>query len=165
MPVHLGTGSRREFVSTLGAALLTLPAINVFGASRDVDEALVVLLNDTHIGETHKPATPIRRNLRSTVEAILGFVRRPAAIFINGDLALRNGQPGDYRLFAELITPLRESGIPIHLTLGNHDDREVFFEVMSERKSVAPPVVGRHVSVVQTRHANFILCDSLRRTM
>jgi len=165
MPLHLPPSTRREFLATLGTAFATLPALRLPAAEKSVDEDLVVLLNDTHIGAKHKPDAPIRRHLQATVDYIVGLPRRPAAVFINGDLAQRDGQPGDYRLFAEMIQPLRDAGLPIHLTLGNHDDREVFFEVLAREKSAAPPVVARHVGFVPTRRANFFLLDSLKQTM
>jgi 3',5'-cyclic-AMP phosphodiesterase len=165
MPIHLAPGDRRQFLTGLAGFFITLPVLRLGAATDDIDPDLVVLLNDTHISEKHTAATPIRRNLESTVASILALPRRPAAVFINGDLAMRDGQPGDYRLFAQLIAPLRSAGLPIHLTMGNHDNRDVFYEVLSAEKSAAPPVAQRHVSVVRTRQANFILCDSLLRTM
>ncbi len=60
----------------------------------------------------------------------MGQERHPAAVIINGDLALNDGQAGDYEHFAKLIAPLRDADIPVHLTLGNHDNRDVFYKVM-----------------------------------
>ncbi len=97
MPVHLPPFSRRRFLVGLGAAFVTLPASNSSGA--DVDQDLVAILNDTHIGEKQKLDSPILRNLKTTIDDLLGLEKRPAAVFVNGDLALRDGQPGDYKLF------------------------------------------------------------------
>ena len=47
----------------------------------------------------------------------------------------------------------------MHLTLGNHDERDVFYSVMQEEQPETPPVKSKHISVVQTPHANFFLLD------
>ncbi|MGZ0174922.1 MAG: metallophosphoesterase [Planctomycetales bacterium] len=163
MPVHLTTQTRRQFISTVGVALVT-------GASRGLadertDNDLVYLLNDTHIGEKHPPTSPVPTHLRQVVAELVQRDAKPACVLINGDLALKDGQPGDYRHFAELIAPLREAQIDTHLTLGNHDHRETFYEVMKDQRPESPPVESRHISVVQTRYANFFLLDSLQKTM
>ena len=163
MPLHLPPISRRRFVGCLGAALL--PAWNVCAASAaSADEALVAILNDTHIGGKQKPDFPIPWHLKMTVDFLLGLEKRPTAVLINGDLALNDGQPEDYVFFAKLIQPLREAGIPIHLTMGNHDDREVFYRTLEKERPAHPVVESRHVGVVETRHATFFLLDSLKTT-
>ena len=163
MPIHLTHSSRREFLAALGGSLLTLPALAV--STRSVDEDLVAILNDTHIGEKQPPASPIPQNLEATVKCLLALEKRPVAVLINGDLALRDGQPGDYKFFIKLVQPLRDGGIPVHLTLGNHDSREIFYEVLSSEKQTSPAVLSRHAALLVTRHANFLLLDSLKQTM
>jgi 3',5'-cyclic AMP phosphodiesterase CpdA len=131
----------------------------------DVEGDLVYLLNDTHIGEKHSADSPVPSHLRQVVEELVGLERKPACVLVNGDLALKDGQPGDYRHLATLIRPLQEAKIDLHLTLGNHDHRETFYEVMREERPKAPVVQSRHISVVETRFANFFLLDSLKETM
>ena len=163
MPICLSSPDRRDFLRTLGAG-----AIAVFTPSTratDVDEELVYLLNDTHIGEKHPPQSPVPSHLREVVTELVTRQRMPAAVLINGDLALRDGQPGDYRHLASLLKPLREARMNVHLTLGNHDDRDVFHSVLQAEKPLDPPLATRHVSIVQTRHANFFLLDSLIKPM
>lgn len=159
MPIHLPPVSRRHFIASVSAALLPWHATAAEG------EETFVFLNDTHIGGKQKLESPIPKNLAATVEALLGSTPRPAAVFINGDLALRDGQAEDYELFAKLIRPLRDGGIPVHLTLGNHDERDVFYRVLAAEKPAQPVVASRHVGIVETRHANFFLLDSLKATM
>jgi 3',5'-cyclic-AMP phosphodiesterase len=127
-----------------------------------VDQDLIAILNDTHIGAKHPEKSPVPTHLRETVASLLSLDRHPAAVVINGDLALSDGQPGDYAHLAKLIAPLREAGIPIHLTLGNHDNREVFHSVLKSEKATAPPLVTKHVSVVTLPRANLFLLDSLK---
>lgn len=162
MPIHLGPGNRRAFLQSMGAGLAAA-AVPVLGAASDGD--LVYLLNDTHIGEKHPPNSAVPSNFREVVDELVGLKRSPAAVLINGDLALKDGQPGDYRHFARLISPLRKAGVSLHLTLGNHDHRETFYQVLAEEQRDDPPLEGRHVSVVRTKFANFFLLDSLTKTM
>ena len=131
----------------------------------EVDEDLIAILNDPHIGEKQPPDSPIPQHLKTTVDWLLALPKRPAAVLINGDLALRDGQPGDYRYLARLIQPLRDAGLAVHLTMGNHDAREVFYEVLSSEKPAQPLVSAKHVTVVQTPRANLFLLDSLQKVM
>jgi len=162
MPIHLPAQNRRQFLFTMGAGLVTCSS-DAFGG--EVDGDLVYLLNDTHIGEKHPPRSAVPSHLRLAVDELVGLKRKPACVLINGDLALKDGQPGDYRHFSKLIAPLREAKLDVHLTLGNHDNRQVFYAVMKEERPKAPPVESRHISVIKTRFANFFLLDSLKKTM
>jgi Icc protein len=166
MPIHLSSFDRREFLGVVGGGVLAVSAGKALGAeAAEVDDDLVYILNDTHVGEKHPTNSPVPSHLRQVVEELTDRKRKPAAVLVNGDLALKDGQPGDYRHFARLIAPLREAKIDLHLTLGNHDHRDVFYEVLKEEKPEAPLVAARHVAVVKTRHANFFLLDSLIKTM
>lgn len=162
MPVHLPAQNRRQFLFTLGAGFVTCTT----GAfANEQQEEIVYLLNDTHIGEKHPANSPVPSHLRQAVGELVNLKQKPACVLINGDLALKDGQPGDYRHFAKLIRPLRDAKIDTHLTLGNHDHRDVFYDVMKEEQSENPPIKSKHISVVQTKHANFFLLDSLHKTM
>lgn len=163
MPLSLTPASRRSFLRGLGGALVSLPALS--RAATDTDEDLIAILNDPHIGEKQPPGSPVPSHLKATVEWILSQPRKPAAVLVNGDLALRDGQPGDYRFLAEILQPLRTAGVPVHLTMGNHDDRAVFYDVLSREKPAQAVVASRHITVVRTRRANFFLLDSLMKTM
>ncbi len=131
----------------------------------EVDENLIAILNDTHVGGKHPPNASIPTHLRETVAWLVALPKRPAAVIINGDLALNNGQPDDYTHFASLIAPLREAGMPVHLSMGNHDDRDVFYEVLTAEKPANAAVASKHVGVVQTAKANLFLLDSLKARM
>ena len=133
--------------------------------SAEVDGNLIAILNDTHIGGKHPENASIPTHLRETVAYLVGLPRRPAAVVINGDLALNNGQPDDYTHFTKLIMPLRAAGIPVHLTMGNHDDRDVFYQVLNAEKPADTPVTSKHVGVVHLAGANLFLLDSLKARM
>jgi len=158
MPLHLL--SRRQFLAQLGAAA-ALTRARAAGS----DDSLIAVLNDTHIGEKQPAESPVPANLRHTVEALLALPQRPAAVVINGDLALKDGQAGDYVHFARLLAPLRAAGVPVHLTMGNHDDRAVFYGVLQAERPAAPVVESKHAAVVRLAGANLFLLDSLKQTM
>jgi 3',5'-cyclic AMP phosphodiesterase CpdA len=166
MPLHLTPlATRRHFLGQLGAAVALSTHQGPLFAAGATDEDLIAILNDTHIGAQQKADANIPRHLGETVDWLLKLEKKPAAILINGDLALRDGQAADYERFAKLIAPLREAGLPIHLTMGNHDDRQVFYDVLTSEKPQQPPVASRHVSVVKLAKANLFLLDSLKQTM
>ncbi len=160
MPIHLT--SRRQFIAQLGAAA-ALSRVESIAAK--VDESLIAILNDTHIGAQHPASASIPTNLRNTISWLLELPKRPAAVIINGDLALKDGKRGDYEHFAKLIAPLRDAGVPLHLTMGNHDDRVVFYDVLKSDKPESPAVESKHVGVVKLAGANLFLLDSLKATM
>jgi 3',5'-cyclic-AMP phosphodiesterase len=87
----------------------------------------------------------------------------PAAVIINGDFAYLKGFPADYATAVEAVKPLRQAGLPVHLTLGNHDDRANLLAGVkgAEGRDVKEPVEGRHVGVLETPLANWFLLDSL----
>jgi 3',5'-cyclic-AMP phosphodiesterase len=163
MPLHLSCASRREFIAELAGAVVFGSVLRGATGKR-VDPDRIAILNDTHIGGRHPEDSPIPTQLRETVAWLVGLERHPAAVIINGDLALNDGQAGDYEHFVKLIAPLREAGIPVHLTMGNHDDRDVFYQVLKAEKRVEPPVVSKHVSVIHLAKVNLFLLDSLKAT-
>lgn len=163
MPVHLPGQNRRQFMATVGATAIV--GSSHCAADQTTEDDLVYLLNDTHVGQQHPPSSPVPTHLRQVVTELVGRETKPACVLINGDLALKDGQPGDYRHFAELMAPLREANVDAHVTLGNHDNREAFYSVMKDQRPELPPVNSRHISVVQTQHAKFFLLDSLKKTM
>jgi len=61
-----------------------------------------------------------------------------------------------------LLQPLRK--IPIHLTLGNHDQREHFRDVLVNRKSDPAPVVNKQATMIASPQVNWFQLDSLDQT-
>lgn len=167
MPLHLPPLTRREFLArslVAGAGLLTFPTLRA--AQSDTDPDRWALLSDTHIAADR---TAILRNVNMTdhlvaaVKGVRAQASRPAGVFVNGDCAALKGLAEDYTTFSALIAPLREAGLPVHLTLGNHDDREVFWTSLNNARPAAPPPASRHVSIVEGARANWFLLDSLDR--
>jgi 3',5'-cyclic AMP phosphodiesterase CpdA len=165
MPIHLASPNRRQFLQIAGAGILFCGRSATAAEANRVDSDLVYVLNDTHIGSKHPADSPMPAHLRQIVDELVNRPTKPACVLINGDLALRDGLPEDYRRFAAMVRPLQEAGIDTHLTLGNHDNREAFYGVMQEQRTDRPAIESRQIAIVETRHANFFLLDSLQKTM
>lgn len=101
--------------------------------------------------------------MRATVAWLLAQPKRPGAVVINGDLAMFDGQPGDYEYFARLIQPLRDAALAVYLMMGNHDDRAAFYNVLQTEKPLQPIVEARHIGVVKLPRTNLFLLDSLKQ--
>ncbi len=160
--------SRRRFLQVSTGAL----AAGVFaGLSRAagrglVDSNRVALLSDLHIaGDPTRVARGVHlsEHLSRVVAEVLALEPRPANVLVTGDCALSDGQTEDYRQLRRLLKPLREAGVEVHIGLGNHDDRQRFWEVFPEA-SCGSPVPGKHVTVVETPRASWFLLDSLDKT-
>jgi 3',5'-cyclic AMP phosphodiesterase CpdA len=157
--------SRRRFFQLAGLATLAFPlrgwaALDTSGG----DE--IVILNDIHL--TGIPEEKIPGNakddddhLRAAVKQILALPKKPAAVIINGDLALSIGTAADYAVVRELIAPLRDAGIPVHLTLGNHDVRDIFTQAFPEMKSASALKEPRHNALIDLPSTRLILLDTL----
>jgi Icc protein len=91
--------------------------------------------------------------------------KRPAGVFVTGDCAYNSGQPGDYRQVADLLEPVRAAQMPVHLALGNHDNRERFWEGLPKDKTVQLPLADRQVALLRTARANWFVLDSLEKTL
>ncbi|MEM8952897.1 MAG: metallophosphoesterase [Verrucomicrobiota bacterium] len=124
------------------------------------------MLADTHVAadpDLIANGAPLAGNLKKVVAEIFEAAKsKPIdGVIVNGDCAFMEGQEGDYRTLGKTLEPLQESGIPVHLTMGNHDDREKMISVMSERKPYNPLVAGKYVSIIESRTANWFLLDTL----
>lgn len=164
MPFHLPALSRREFLRRSVLAGAGYLALRSGVSAAETDPHRWALLSDTHIAED--PTTIARevnltKNLESVISQVSSLSARPAGLMINGDCALNRGLAGDYATLSKLIQPLSETGIPAHLLLGNHDDRDVFWTSLNAARPAQPLVDGRHLSILETPRANWFLLDSL----
>jgi 3',5'-cyclic-AMP phosphodiesterase len=80
-------------------------------------------------------------------------------VVITGDLARLRGEPDAYRNLKALLTPVAQR--PIHLGLGNHDDRENFFRTFENGYSAAEVVESKHVITTRTGPVRLIVLDTL----
>ena len=123
----------------------------------------VAMLSDTHIplkaDDGYRNFSP-QENLTKVAPQVVAT--KPQAVIVNGDAARLDGQVGDYQKLRELLGPIAAIA-PIHIGLGNHDDRGNFYQVFpadAEAKSTQE-VNGKHVSVIDTPVVRLIVLDSL----
>jgi 3',5'-cyclic-AMP phosphodiesterase len=169
MPIHLPPLSRRSFLQrTLiaGAGLAAVPEL--FAALRDTDANAWALLADTHIA-----ADPLRierainmtTHFKTVSQELLTLPQRPAGVFIVGDCAFSKGEPGDYAAFTNLLEPLRGGGLPLHLALGNHDQRANFWTALEAQLTARRPVADKQVALIRSPLVNWFVLDSLEQTL
>lgn len=167
MPITLPPLSRRRFLAGVTAATVAAFAPNL--RADDATSDHVALLSDIHIAAD--PAainreTCMARNLQQAVAEVLALKDRPTFALISGDLALQAGQAGDYATFLELVKPVRQAGLPLHLLMGNHDNRERFWDALGEAEAAKgqAAVKDRQITVATGRFANWFMLDSLMET-
>ena len=169
MPISLyPTISRRHFVRTTLAA----SAAGALGACSSPQRAsqgtdAAASARWAFVSDTHVPKDPTNeyRGFRpyDNFQSVVGPLReaRPEGIVITGDIARLEGFEGDYANVRRLIQPLRSTA-PIHMCLGNHDNRENFLKALENTPDVRQPVDGKFVNVVDTDSGvRLILLDSL----
>jgi 3',5'-cyclic-AMP phosphodiesterase len=96
---------------------------------------------------------------------LLSLSSRPAGVFITGDCAYNSGQTADYATLAELLTPIRQDQVPIHIAIGNHDNRERFWDALKEQRLSTKPLSEKQVALIHTSRANWFVLDSLEKTL
>lgn len=160
---------RRTFLKTstkaLAACGLTASLGGAFVSAASSEKRVhLALLSDTHIPADPKneyrkffPVENLTMAVRQVLEA------RPEAVILDGDAARLTGQLADYEALKGLLAPLAEQ-CPIHIALGNHDNRENFHKVFPQEPSLAQKVAGKHVLVYEQPFLRLILLDSLLYT-
>ena len=170
MPVTLPQLSRREFLkraALAGAAVALAPraCAGLFGKPRD--KHTFALFSDPHVAADAAlkyNGSNMADNLAACVRELAAWPVKPAAVIVNGDLALKSGLPQDYATFGRLIEPIRALA-PIHLTLGNHDVRENFWRAFPRDATRLKSVPQKQASVFDSESANWFLLDSLGPTL
>lgn len=169
MPVYLRPISRRRFLArslTAGAGLVLNPEL--FAGDRGIDHDSWALLSDTHLAADR---TLVSRGINMTEHfkavsgELLALPGRPSGVFITGDCAYNNGESADYGVLANLLEPIRAAQMPVHLTLGNHDNRDRFWEAFEKEKAARRPLADRQMALLRTRRVNWFILDSLERTL
>jgi len=169
MPIYLPPISRREFFKRAmlaGAGVALAPEL--MAAGRRVDADSWALFSDTHISaDPNEIARKINmtEHLKSVSAEVLALPKQPAGLLLSGDCALNSGKPEDYKQFTSLLEPLRTSGMPVHLTLGNHDHRENFWEALKKDKSAKRPVADKQAMMIKASKLNWFVLDSLEKTL
>jgi Icc protein len=168
MPIHLPPISRRKFLArTIAAGAGLGLGHELFAASKETDPDLWALLSDTHLAANRNQ---LGRGINMAVHfekvstELLALPKRPEGVFITGDCAFTTGEKGDYTTLTALLEPVLVNQMPVHLALGNHDNRERFWEVLQEEKTAKRPLPDKQASLMRTRRANWFILDSLETT-
>jgi len=166
MPVKLPQLTRREFLkraALAGAAVALAPQAHagLFGKSRD--NHTFAFFSDTHIaGDPAQTYYNVNMadHLAACVRELAAWPVKPAAVIVNGDLAFLFGKPDDYATFGKVIEPVRALA-SVHLSLGNHDERENFWRAFPHDAAKLKSVRQRQAAVFAGDRANWFLLDSL----
>lgn len=169
MPIYLPPISRRGFLHrTLVAAAGLAVGPNLFAAEKPVDENFWALFSDPHIAADHLLVhlnVNMTEHLEGVVREVMALPTRPAGVFVNGDCAYNSGEKGDDAAVADLLKPLRAAQMPVHLTLGNHDNRERFWDALTTQKAANRPLADKQTMMLSTPHVNWFVLDSLEQTL
>ena len=148
----------RQGITIVGAATLGAAPFRVMSAPQK--EAYLALLSDTHV------SADVHNNYRGfypyrNLEQVVNQVRktRPEGVIINGDVARLTGERDDYANVRQLLEPLAAES-PIYMGMGNHDDRQHFFEIFPQRQDQSL-VQEKYVSIIETEPVRILLLDSL----
>ncbi len=171
MPITLPSFSRRTFLSGTAAAGLGLILSRSSFAVGESDQHRFFLLSDTHIAadpKTLRGTVNMFDNLKQVCAELLATNVTPASVLLNGDGVFLTGQEADYVTLTESLKPLRQAGMTLHLTLGNHDDRAHFWDAIKAEKDAGTEpgkaVENRYSTVVESARANWFILDSLDKT-
>ncbi len=169
MPIHLPAISRRQFLvrSLVGGAALALSP-RLLAAGKRTDPDSWALLSDIHISaDASRSARGINMtdHFARVSRELLALPERPAGVFVSGDCAYNSGQIADYGQVADLLAPIRRDQMPVHLALGNHDNRDRFWEALHEEKAAQRPLADKQVALLRTSWANWFVLDSLEETL
>jgi Icc-related predicted phosphoesterase len=169
MPIYLPPISRRGFLRrTLLAASGVALGPSLFAAEKPVDENFWAIFSDLHIAAdrtlVHLEVNMTER-FKSVVQEVTALPARPMAVLVNGDCAYNSGEKADYAAVTELLKPLRDASAPVYLTLGNHDDREHFWDVIKTAKAAKQPVADKQTLMIAGPKVNWFVLDSLEQTL
>jgi len=183
MPVILPPITRRQFLKSslafVGTAMTTFRAVGATESKgAELNQNRAALLADTHISAdpelvypgTKWPGSPVKEGehesvnmatcLAEAAKRVIALNPRPAHLIVNGDCALSNGKEAEYKEFLRLVEPIRAAGITVHVTIGNHDNREKLWKLLPFLKQEQ---MGLQADVIELPHANLILLDSGKR--
>jgi Icc protein len=169
MPIHLAPISRRRFLArSLSAAAAVSLNPRLLASAKRTDENSWALLSDIHLAADREKlgrGINMADHFTNVSRELLALPKRPAGVFINGDCAFNSGEAGDYALVAELLRPIREDQMPVHLALGNHDNRERFWEAFQDEKNAKRPLIDKQAALLPTARVNWVVLDSLETTL
>ncbi|MGB0578702.1 MAG: metallophosphoesterase family protein [Limisphaerales bacterium] len=174
MPAHLYPTTRRKFLAGAGTTMAAVATGNLLADDPKVDPDLWALLSDTHLlsaesierhygsqrAAREKRASTVSVNFDRAAAQVNAMPQNPAGLILNGDCVHVGGRE-EYDQLADKFALIESP--PIHVTMGNHDHRGDFARAFGEgsRAGGRRLLENRHVSLVRSRRANFVLLDSL----
>lgn len=127
----------------------------------DKDCTRWALLSDTHVAadreNRYRGFFPYL-NLQEAIAQIGD--KLPDRVIITGDLARLRGETGAYENFKTLLAPVVRQR-PVHLGLGNHDDREDFFRTFKNPTAADTAIENKHIVEAEAGPVRLIVLDSL----
>ena len=169
MPIHLPPISRRRF---LGGALAAAGGLalgpDLLAADRGPEARSWALLSDPHLAADRalmSRGINMTRHFEAATAELLKLSAIPEGVLITGDCAYNTGELADYSLLTDLLKPLRLHGMPVHLALGNHDNRQRFWDVFQKEKTAPRPLADRQVALLPVGPFNWYILDSLETTL
>ena len=162
--IYKKSGSRRIFLKKSLKYAGAISSMGFFyhatiGGNKN-DDLHLALLADTHIksykSEQYRGFFPYEN-----LQKVVGQVNEaaPQLMLINGDIARLDGQLGDYVAIQEILSSIHD--LPVVMTLGNHDNRENFYNVFGNEHEGLQTVQNKHVMVIERSDLQLILLDSL----
>jgi hypothetical protein len=168
MPITLGPVSRRQFLAgTVAFGLGTLFERQLHADEERADPHRLALLSDIHIAAdpAHKERGVVMfDHLKQVVGEVLALSPKPASVLIDGDCAFKTGETADYQTLTKLLQPLREAGLPLHLEMGNHDNRQHMYDAVPDSQAHVQALPDRQIMVLEYPRANVVMIDSLQAT-
>lgn len=169
MPITLPPISRRRFLAgSLAAtgAVLCPGWLRAADAAAAVDPHRFILISDIHIDADRKMAkmktNPWDNFRRAAVDILKTMAEnRPAAALINGDLTHHQGNPEDYVTLIDAVAPIRAAGLPVHMAMGNHDNRGHFWKALPADAARDKAIEDRQTLLIEAPRANLLILDSL----
>jgi Icc protein len=159
--------SRRKFLAASMAAAGSAYAGRGWADDASPQAARLALLSDTHIPantpDGYRGFIPAD-NLNLVVPQVVAAGSHAA--IINGDAARLTGEHEDYVVLKALLQPMADQ-MPIHIGLGNHDNRDNFFQnfdqfqIDEQPTNRTPLVADKHVSLFELFGTRFVVLDSL----
>ena len=128
--------SRKDFLIKsikIGGAIVTWGTVYETTFAGNTDRPIhMALLSDTHVkayqNEQYRGFFPAK-NFEMVIEQVSAV--KPEGMIINGDVARLAGELGDYTSIKQHLTAL-DANIPVFMALGNHDDRNNFYNIFDD---------------------------------